>query len=148
MAAFCYGIAIVYTRKNLRGLPPLVAPTTQVITATLFLLPISLLVEQPFRYSLPSWAALGSLLGLAVLGTAAAYTLYYFLLERTNATYVSMVTYLVPVIGVILGVVILNEQLTWITYAGCALILLGVMIANGLFKNITLRRPGNAAVEP
>jgi len=42
-----------------------------------------------------------------------------------------------------LGVVVLNEQLTWFVYAGCALIILGVMIVNRVFK---LRRPQFSAV--
>jgi drug/metabolite transporter (DMT)-like permease len=148
LAAFSYGIVIVYTRKHLRGLPPLIAPTAQILMATLYLIPISLIVDQPFRLPIPSWPAIGSLLALAVVGTALAYVVYYFLLDRTSATYVSMVTYLAPVIGVVLGIVILDEQLSWTTYAGCGLILVGVMVVNGVFKSITLRRTGDAAVRP
>jgi drug/metabolite transporter (DMT)-like permease len=148
MAAFSYGIAIVYTRNHLRGLPRLVAPTAQLAMATLYMVPLSLIIEQPFRLPLPSWPAIGSLITLAVLGTALAFVIYYSLLERTSATYVSMVTYLAPVIGVALGVIILGEQLGWTTYAGCGLILVGVMVVNGVFKNITFRRTSDAAVGP
>ena len=70
VAAASYGIAIVYTRNHLRGLPPLVAPTAQLTVATIYLLPLALLLEQPFSHPLPSWPAIGSLLGLAMLGTA------------------------------------------------------------------------------
>jgi drug/metabolite transporter (DMT)-like permease len=91
---------------------------------------------------------LGSLLALSIFGTALAFMIYYRIIERTSATYVSMVTYLVPVFGVILGVLILNEQLGWHAYLGCALILLGVMIVNGVFKTITWRRPTDVAVRP
>jgi drug/metabolite transporter (DMT)-like permease len=138
-AAFSYGIGIVYTRNHLRGLPRLVAPTAQLTMATLYMLPLSLIIEQPFRQPMPSWPAVASLAALSVLGTALAFVIYYFLLEQTSATYVSMVTYLAPVIGVVLGVAILGEQLNWITYAGCALIVLGVMVVNGIFKNISWR---------
>ncbi len=147
-AAFCYGIAIVYTRNHLRGLPRLVGPTAQLTMATLYILPLSLLLEQPFQRALPSWPALGSLLGLAVLGTALAFVVYYFVIERTSATYVSLVTYLVPVIGVALGVFILHEQLHWTTYAGCALILIGVMVVNGIIKWVPRRRPEEVTVQP
>jgi drug/metabolite transporter (DMT)-like permease len=148
MAAASYGIAIVYTRNHLRGLPPLVAPTAQLTVATIYLLPLALLVEQPFSRSLPSWPAIGSLLGLAMLGTALAFVIYYHLLERTSATYVSMVTYLAPTIGVILGVLILDEQLGWTAYAGCGLILLGVMVVNGVLRGLSWRRPTNVVVRP
>ena len=139
-ASACYGVAIVYTRNHMRGLPPLVAPTAQMIMATIYVLPFSLLLEQPFSLPAPSPASLGSLLALGVLGTAVAFIVYYRLMETADPSYVSMVTYVIPVIGVILGVVILSERLTWNAYAGCALILLGVVIVNGVFKELPWRR--------
>ena len=134
VAALCYGLAVVYSRLHLRGLPPLVAPTAQLTLATLYMLPLAFLVEQPLSLPVPSLTALGAVLFLAVFGTALAFVVYYRLIERTNASYVSMVTYLIPVFGVILGIIVLNEQLTWNAYVGCALILGGVMIVNGLIK--------------
>ena len=134
VAALCYGLAVVYSRLHLRGLPPLVASTAQLTLATLYMLPLAFLVEQPLSLPVPSLTALGAVLFLAVFGTALAFVVYYRLIERTNASYVSMVTYLIPVFGVILGIIVLNEQLTWNAYVGCALILGGVMIVNGLIK--------------
>jgi drug/metabolite transporter (DMT)-like permease len=149
VASVCYGVAIIYSRRHLRGLPPLVGPTTQLLLATLFLLPLSLLIEQPYHLSAPSWPALGSLLALSVLGTGLAFVIYYVLIERVSATYLSMVTYLVPVFGVILGVWVLKEQLDWNAYLGCTLILLGVMIVNGLFRITSWQRhPSDMAVRP
>lgn len=146
IAAASYGVAIVYSRLNLRGLPPLVAPTAQLGLAALYMLPLSLLIDQPFSRPMPSLASLGSLLMLAVFGTALAFVVYYYIVERTSATRVSMVTYMVPVFGVVLGVLVLNEQLHWTAYAGCALILIGVMIVNGMFDRSLgwLRRPTDA----
>ncbi len=149
-AAFCYGISTVYSRQNLRGLPQMVAPTAQLGMATLYLLPLSLIFEQPFTLPLPGLKALGSLIALSLIGTALAFVLFYYIMERTSATSLSMVTYLVPVFGVALGVMILGEQLQWNVYAGCGLILLGVMTVNGMFAGIRnwLRRPANAAARP
>jgi drug/metabolite transporter (DMT)-like permease len=130
LAAACYGVAIVYARIHLRGLPPLVAPAAQLMLAGVYLLPLALFLEQPFSGPLPSWQALGALLALTVFGTALAFGLYYAVLARTSATYVSTVTYMIPVIGVLLGVIVLNEQLQWNAYLGCVLILGGVMIIN------------------
>lgn len=146
VAAASYGVAIVYGRKKLRGLPPLVGPNAQLIMATLYLIPLSLLLERPFQMPVPSWAAAGSLLMLSMFGTALAFVIYYRVMEITSATYLSMVTYLVPVFGLILGVVVLNEQPGWNAYLGCALILLGVMVVNGLFKITNWRRPTDVLV--
>ncbi len=143
-ASFLYGIAIVYTRNNLRGLQPLAAPTGQMIMATLYMLPLSLLVDRPFSLPLPSFESLGSMLALGVLGTAAAFTVYYKLLERADASYVSMTTYMIPVFGVILGAIVLNEAITWERVVGCGLILLGVMVVNGLISGIWQGRPKTA----
>jgi drug/metabolite transporter (DMT)-like permease len=146
MATICYAVAIVYSRLSMRGLPPLVAPTAQLGMATLFALPLSLFIEQPYRLPMPSWAALGSLLVLAAIGTALAFGVYYFLIERIGASAISMVTYIIPVVGIILGVVLLDEALAWNAYAGCALILCGVMFANGLIRLPALwRRLAGAA---
>ena len=86
-----------------------------------------------------------------MLGTAVAFVVYYRLLETAPASYVSMTTYIIPVFGVILGVLVLKEQLTWHAYAGFALILLGVMIVNGLLKwggkrPFTLARPAEKSL--
>ncbi len=148
VAAASYGVAIVYTRQNLRGLPPLVGPTAQLTMASLYILPLSLGLERPFSLPAPSIWALGSLLSLSIIGTAVAFIIYYHVIEQTSATYVSMVTYLVPIIGVILGVVVLGEQPGWNAYVGCALILLGVMTVNGVFKFSVWRRAAGALVRP
>lgn len=148
IATVSYGVAIVYTRQNLRGLPPLVGPTAQLSMATLYILPLSLWLERPFSLPAPSWMAWASLLGLAILGTALAFVVYYYVIERTSATYVSMVTYLVPIFGVTLGVAVLDEQPGWPAYIGCMLILVGVMTVNGLFRYRTWRRVAGAATHP
>ncbi|MCB0208757.1 MAG: EamA family transporter [Anaerolineae bacterium] len=133
-AAASYGIAIVYTRTYLRDLPPLVAPTAQLGMATVYALPLALLIDKPFSLTLPSVNAIGAVLALALFGTALSYIVYYRLIKQMSASHVSMVTYLVPIVGLVLGVVVLNEQLTWNAYVGCALILAGVMLVNGFIK--------------
>lgn len=132
-ASASYGIALVYSRNNLRGLPPLVAPTIQLTIATFYMIPLVLLFTPPWQLPAPSPASVTALLALGIMGTGLAFIVYYRLMETASPTYVSMVTYVIPVFGVILGVVILGEQLTWFALAGFALILLGVMAVNGVF---------------
>jgi drug/metabolite transporter (DMT)-like permease len=134
IATISYGISMVYARIRLRGLPPLVVPTAQLMMATLYLFPLSLLVDRSYGLALPSWEALGAMAGLSLLGTALGFAVFYHLLENVEPTYVSMITYLLPVVAIILGMVVLKERLAWNAYVGCALILLGIMIANGVFQ--------------
>ncbi|MBP6017282.1 MAG: DMT family transporter [Candidatus Promineofilum sp.] len=135
VAAALYGVAIIYSRNHLRGLPPLTAPASQLLLATLYMAPIAVLIDKPWALHRPSPVALGSLFLLGVMGTGLAFIVYYRLLETAGPTYISMVTYVIPIFGVVLGVLILNEQLTWYALGGFILILLGVMVVNGLFAN-------------
>lgn len=134
-ASAAYGVAIIYSRNHVRGLPPLVAPTSQLLLATLFMLPLAMIFNQPWNLPAPSTTALAAMFALGVLGTGLAFIVYYRLLETANPSYISMVTYVIPIFGVILGVLVLGERLTWHALAGFALILLGVMVVNGLFAN-------------
>jgi len=148
VAAASYGVAIVYARRHLRRLPPLVGPTAQLLMATFYILPLALLFEQPWRQSIPSWPVIGSWLALALFGTALAFVVYYHIMKQMSATFLSMVTYLVPLFGLLLGVVILDERLSWNAYLGCGLILLGVMVVNGVFSPFRWGRAANMAARP
>jgi drug/metabolite transporter (DMT)-like permease len=144
LAALCYGVTIVFARNYLRNYPPLVAPTGQLGMAALFLLPLSLIFEQPGQLAMPSLPALASWMALSLLGTAIAFLVYYHILDRFSASDLSMVTYLIPIFGILLGVIVLGEQPGWNAYVGCGLILLGVMGVNGVFNQLTLRlNPAN-----
>lgn len=140
LAAAMYGVAIVYTRNHLRGLPKLVAPTGQMIMATIMLIPMSLIIDQPWGLSAPSTQSILALLALAIWGTALAFVMYYKLLEVADPSYVSMITYVIPVFGVVLGVLVLDESLTTLMIVGCGFILLGVMVVNGVFNSLVRRR--------
>ena len=147
-AAASYGVGAVYVRQTLRGLPPLVGPTAQVSTAALYMVPLSLVFERPYALPTPSWQAIAAVLILALVCTALTYVIYYRLIERTEATNVSMVAYLVPIVGTIMSVVVLHERLGWNAYLAFALIMMGVMFVNGLVKPITWRRRVAAAFRP
>jgi drug/metabolite transporter (DMT)-like permease len=101
-----------------------------VVTAVL--LPLSLHLERPFQMQVPTSAVLLAWIAAAVLSTALAFIVFYRLLEIANATYVGMVSYLIPIVGAVLGMIVLKEQLPSSAYAGFAIILTGVVIANEL----------------
>lgn len=123
--AIGYGVSVVYSRVKLRGRPRYVGPTAQLASASLFLIPIALLAEGS-QIVLPGTDSALALLWLAVVATALAYIVYYALLEIAGATFVSLVTFLIPPIGVLLGVLLLDETLEWNALVGCGLILAGV----------------------
>jgi drug/metabolite transporter (DMT)-like permease len=128
-ASVCYGISIVHARRNLRGLPPLVGPTAQLICSAAMILPLALIIDRPFDLTPGAPAAL-SAVALGLFGTAFAYLVYYRLVDRAGATFISLVTYLLPPIGVILGVIVLGERPGFYALAGMAAIIGGVMLVN------------------
>lgn len=134
MATTCYGINLVYSKKHMRGIKPIVTSTAQLFVATLFLLPFSFIIEKPYEIDYVSLNAILSILGLAIIGTGFAFMLFFKIIEETSATYASNVTYIIPIFGIILGFLILEERLTWNNYLGSLVIILGVMIANNMIK--------------
>ena len=122
-----YAGAALFARSRLRGQPALVSTTGQLTMGAVWILPLSLLVEGPPR-AVPSLPALGSWLGLTILGTVIAYVIYFKLIERTSAAFTSTVTYIIPVFGLILGALVLSEPLSLTLLVSLGLILAGVLL--------------------
>jgi drug/metabolite transporter (DMT)-like permease len=129
VAAASYGIATLIAHKYLGGISHVMASTGQLATAALFMLPLSLIFDNPFSLR-PSLPAIGSLLILALLGTAFAYILYYWLIEHTGATRTALVTYLIPITGVMWGALLLGEPIEWEAIVGLLFIIGGVALVN------------------
>lgn len=130
LAAISYAIGLVYVRKHLINTPKYHAPAAQLLSVTLYLLPIALLADPEVSFSSISWHAIGSLVMLGSFGTALAFIIYFKLIEKAGAGYTSMVTYLMPIYGVMLGVFFLNEQLTPETIGGMICIMSGIYLVN------------------
>jgi drug/metabolite transporter (DMT)-like permease len=69
-------------------------------------------------------------LWLGLVGSCLAYILYFFVLQQWGATRTTLVTYLVPAVGLTAGILFLNEPVDWRILAGGALILSGVGAVN------------------
>lgn len=140
IAALCYGGAGLYAGRAFRGMPPLLPATGQLVAGSLVIAPIALA-----RHGLPTAASpqvWGAVLALALLCTAFAYILLYWLMERIGATRTSMVTYLLPPFALLYGALLLGESISGGTIVGLALVLGGILLANGV-----LRRPTRPAAE-
>lgn len=130
LASVSYGFANVFGRR-LRGTPPLVAAAGQVTaTAAMALVPV-LLLDRLWMLPVPSAAAWGALLGLALLCTVLGYVLFFAIIGRAGATNVSLVTLLIPFSAALLGAAVLGERLEPHHLAGMALILGGLAAADG-----------------
>jgi drug/metabolite transporter (DMT)-like permease len=122
-----YAAAAIYAREHFGGQSPMASAAGQFTMGLAFILPLSLTLEQPFAIT-PSWPALASWAGLAILGTVIAYAIYFHLIQRTSATFVTMTTYIVPINGLILGALVLDEAISPTLLVSLGLILGGVLL--------------------
>ncbi len=122
-----YALATIFARHRLSGQPPFESAAGQFTLGFAYILPLSFLLERPLTIS-PSWPVIASWITLALLCTAVAYGIYYTLLPRTSATFVTSVTYLIPINGLILGALILGEPLNLLIGLSLALVLGGVLL--------------------
>ncbi len=129
LASLFYAGSAVFARKTTAHVEGLARGALPLVTATLFMWIVGPLAEKPFLIpQLPiTWVAA---LWLGVLGSGAAMLMFYYLLHEIGPTRTTLVTYLFPVGGVILGVIFLNEQLSWQLLAGTVLIILSLVIVN------------------
>jgi drug/metabolite transporter (DMT)-like permease len=130
VAAVSYAIAGVWGRR-LAHLPAVTVAAGQLIAATVLLAPLAMLVDRPWRLAMPSPAALGALLALAVLSTALAYVIYFRILARAGATNLLLVTFLIPVSAILLGTAVLGERLAPHHFVGMAIIAVGLAAIDG-----------------
>jgi len=124
-ASCCYGFGGVYSRR-FKDLSPLQAATGQMTGATILMIPLSLLFDRPWTLAMPHLDAWAALLAIALVNTALAYVVYYRMVAAVGVTYISLVTFLIPVIALFLGAAFLEERVTLQALAGMAIIGLGL----------------------
>jgi drug/metabolite transporter (DMT)-like permease len=140
VATALYGYTIVFTRVHLRDASPMAISTVTLLVAAAALAPLTP-ATLPRLDEVPAMAWL-ALLGLAFVSTTVAFIFYYRLIADIGPVKASTVTLLVPVFGMIWGVLFLGEPLTPGRIAGCAIILSGCALILGLVA-LPLRRPAS-----
>ena len=147
LATLSYAAGAVYTRKNLGSVSPIFQPFASLVVADL----LAWLAVPPLE-TLTVWPTLGltwlALVWLGILGTCAAYILFFSLIQNVGATRASMVTYVIPVVGVILGVIFLRERLDWYLGGGTLLVIAGIWIVNAKLRPAFLKRSRVPLEEP
>jgi drug/metabolite transporter (DMT)-like permease len=138
-AAVAYALAAVYGRR-FRDLPPLTTAAGQLSGATVWLLPLALVVDRPWAWGMPGPAAIGAVTGLALLCTALAYVLYFRLLPAVGPTNLSLATFLVPVGALLLGAALLGEPIEPRQILGMAVVFLGLAGVDGRLPAVATRR--------
>jgi drug/metabolite transporter (DMT)-like permease len=129
LASLSYALGATYAKQSFSGIPPIGMALGQLGGAVALLLPLAV-VSLPERA--PSTVVTFSMLGLAFLSTALAYLIYFRLIESVGPTSTLTVTLLVPVFGLLFGVLLLEEPFGPGTLAGLGIILTSVVLITGI----------------
>jgi drug/metabolite transporter (DMT)-like permease len=129
LASLFYAGSAVFARKLTQHVQGTVRGAMPLITSAIFMWAVGPLAERPFLFpSLPlTWVAI---LWLGILGSGLAVIMLWYLIHEIGPTRSTLVTYLFPVGGLILGVVFLNEPLSWQLVAGTLLIIASLGVVN------------------
>lgn len=146
-ASLSYALAAVWARRFRRiGVAPIAVTTGQLTAGALIMLPVSLIVDQPWTHPFPPVSAWAAITALALFCTAFGYVLYFRLIDHAGATNALLVTLLVPPVAIMLGAAFLNETLEPQDFLGLALIALGLAAIDGrLVSYLSARRLPKAA---
>ena len=130
-ANVCYTFGAHYGQRRLRGVAPLAVATGSQLASAVALLPFTVWLWPAAMPGAQAWVAM---FGLAAACTSLAYVLFYRLMARIGSSRTLAVLYLIPVFGVLWGLVFLHEPVTWAMAGGCAVILAGVALTTGMVR--------------
>jgi len=120
-----YSISGIIILKKLKKSGNINVTTSTLIWSMITLLPLSFILEAPFK-STPTLESTLSLIYLGVVATGFAWWLRFKILSKNGIVFQTQVTYLIPIFGVIFGALILNEQITWKVLASLIIIISGI----------------------
>jgi drug/metabolite transporter (DMT)-like permease len=130
-----YAVGFVFARRYLQEREPVVFAAGQMVVASALLLPVALAVDTPFDLRVSAKAAL-AWTALGVVSSGLAYIIFFWLIQRLEALEVSLTAYLIPLVAVFLGWLVLDERLGANSFGGLVLIVLGVFIVNGTWREV------------
>jgi drug/metabolite transporter (DMT)-like permease len=129
LASFFYAVSAVIVRKATQNTPGILRSAGPLLSGTIIMWIAAFTFESPLK--LPelgiTWVAL---LFMGILGSGFAFLMVFWLIHEIGPTRTSMITYIFPLGGVLLGVIFLREQLTWQLVAGGLLIIASLVVAN------------------
>jgi drug/metabolite transporter (DMT)-like permease len=130
LAIFCAAASYATNTILIRKLPkfdPLVGGAGMLIVASALSMPIAF--YQGFtNINAPDTSSIYAILWLGIVPTGMASILYFALVERAGPSFISNVNYLIPVLAFFCGILVLDEDVTWISLLSVAIILSGIAL--------------------
>ncbi len=149
LAIACYGTSFPYVRRRLTGganassLPPVALATGLMAMGTVQAIPMA--VVSGFSVAPIGVPTVLGMLALGCLGSGVAYILNFRVINRSDATTASTVTYLTPLVAVVAGAVLLDEHITWNQPVGGLLVVAGAAVAQGVLGARRTVQPATAS---
>ncbi len=143
LGASGYGFGFAYAHRFVRQLTPMQLSAGQLAAACVLLLPVAGANVAAGSVRL-HWLGLLCLFLLGTVGTGYGYLLNYRTLQESGATTASLVTYLVPIVGVSAGVLVLDEPFSYRLLLGGLIVVLGIALTQG--RLLGAREPAPEAV--
>ncbi len=128
-AAACYGIGFVFTSRHISGkIPAITAAIGQITAGAVMASAIALVTTVASNSETHvDFGIAASVLALGSLGTGVAYLFFFHLIETSGPTAASTVTFAMPFVGVLLGVLVLDERVGWNVAVGGAIVIVGIV---------------------
>ena len=125
LVAVCYAIAPFIVARKLQDVPALGTITLSLAAVGIFYLPLALLTQ----HEMPTVPSTVSLVALAVICTAVAFIVFFALIDHVGPARAPLFTYVNPVVAILLGALVLGEQLTVGLLVGFPLVIFGCWLA-------------------
>ncbi|RME43383.1 MAG: EamA family transporter [Chloroflexi bacterium] len=130
LASASYATATVFARRYLQSVHAFVLAAGQLTAGVLFMSFAMFAWEWPVVLHASTPAPFLAVITLGLVNTGLAYMLFFFLVSEVGATRTTLVTYVIPAVGLFLGFVFLDEPLNFGVVFGFLLILAGVLLVN------------------
>ena len=133
-ATSLYAVSAIIVKRETSKLDPLIQSFFSILVADLFMWLVVLFAEPTFIVptQMVTW---GALVWLGIIGSALAYHLFFYLIGNIGPTRTSLITYLMPVVGLSLGVLLLGEDFDLQLVFGGILVLVSIWVVNRVGKS-------------
>jgi drug/metabolite transporter (DMT)-like permease len=127
VVAVCYAVAPFITDRKLADVPGVALAALAVTMVAVAYLPAAAMTQD----EAPAARSIAALIALAVVCTAVAFVVFFALIREVGPARATVITFINPVVALALGLVVLDEHLTWGQFAGLPVVLLGCWLAAG-----------------
>jgi len=135
-ATWTWAMGTVYTKKHARSFVPYFGIGLQMIISGIVLYTVSQVTGNAVAIRHIPWQAWSAIAYLVIFGSVISFLAYLYALQNLSAEQTSLYAYINPIVAVLLGSLLFNEQLTWFITVGGAITLYGVYLVNNAFRKM------------